>query len=247
MSILSGMLAYADASVLQHGDALIKLIKFANEKALNERSWSITSRLITRLFIRLTTHWTEDARFVNKDEWNSEHFKQNSHLYWGKVYKRADCNIDWHIPGPEELNFVSRLLKVLVEPTLVALETGIPASGAPTKAWTNSFCRQLSFLRHCLDGLYAYYLEDPATKLGGEGKVASDKGFVTSPLSLALSIWTDLPFCLFRAETALPSSKFLFPASRPHSSLPTRAARSTRSSRLSERGSGSFFIERRST
>ena len=178
MSILSGMLAYADDSILKHADEVISIIRFANERALNERSWSITSRLITRLFLRLTTCWTEDARFVNKDEWNSDHFKKNSHLYWGKVYKRSECNIDWHVPTQPELAFVERLISELLEPTLVALESGVPTSGPPTKAWTNAFCKQLSFLRHCLDGLYAYYLEDPSTKLGGQ--VASDKGYVNA-------------------------------------------------------------------
>lgn len=168
------MLAYADGSILKHADEVIAIIGFANERALNERSWSITSRLITRLFLRLTTCWTEDARFVNKDEWNSDHFKKNSHLYWGKVYKRSECKIDWHVPTQPELAFVERLINELLVPTLSALEQGIPTSGPPTKAWTNSFCRHLSFLRHCLDGLYAYYREDPSTKLGGAA--VSDKG-----------------------------------------------------------------------
>jgi hypothetical protein len=74
-----------------------------------------------------------------------------------------------------DLEFVSELLEKLVVPTLSALETELPTNQAPKKEWTIRFCKQMSFLRHALDGLHSYYLEDADSKKGG--KELSDKGF----------------------------------------------------------------------
>jgi hypothetical protein len=60
---------------------------------LHQQAWSISARMIGRILTRLTTAWTEDARSVNSDEWNSEHFKQNNHLYWRKVYIATNCKV----------------------------------------------------------------------------------------------------------------------------------------------------------
>jgi hypothetical protein len=87
------MLNYTDSAVLESKEKLVSLMSFVQEKAQNQQAWSISARMIGRILTRLTTAWTEDARFVNSDEWNSEHFKQNSHLYWGKVYLAKDCNV----------------------------------------------------------------------------------------------------------------------------------------------------------
>lgn len=122
-------------------------------------------------------------------------FKKNSHLYWGKCYRITECKIDWHTPSEPELAFATRLIDECIIPCLEGLESGIP-SGPPSKAWTNAFCefgrgrclkcrsdlspsskqlgKDMSFLRHGLEGLHSFYLEEPSTKLGGVS--VSDRG-----------------------------------------------------------------------
>ncbi|CED83025.1 Uncharacterized conserved protein [Phaffia rhodozyma] len=183
MALLSGMLSYTDSSVLRHQDKLTELLEFTAKTARNERSWSITARMVMRLLSRMTTCWTEDSRFVNKDEWESEDFKQNSHLYWGKVYKSSECKIDWHVPSQGELEFAERLIQKLLVPTVRSLDSGIPA-GPPTKDWSATYCRDLSFLRHALEGLQSYYLEDPFSKQGG--MEVTDKGIAPKEFKVNL-------------------------------------------------------------
>lgn len=77
--------------------------------------------------------------------------------------------------------FAERLIQELLVPTVRALDSGIPV-GPPTKDWSAAYCRDLSFLRHAMEGLQSYYLEDPSSKVGG--KEATDKGYVLNPIVL---------------------------------------------------------------
>lgn len=70
------------------------------------------------------------------------------------MYRKDECEIDWHVPSEPEVVFVQRLIDEILTPTLAALETGIPA-GPPTKEWTHTFCRDLSLLRYGVEGASA--------------------------------------------------------------------------------------------
>jgi proteasome activator subunit 4 len=72
MAILSGMLSWTTPAILKHQDELISLLAFMGKTARNERSWSITSRMMLRVITRLTTVWAYDAKFINSDEWSTE-------------------------------------------------------------------------------------------------------------------------------------------------------------------------------
>lgn len=71
------------------------------------------------------------------------------------------------MPSTQEIDFTNQLIETLLIPTLDSLESNLPNGLSPKKDWTTLFCKQLSFLRHAVDGLSSYYLEDPAGKLDG--------------------------------------------------------------------------------
>lgn len=72
MAILSGMLSWTTPAILKHQDDLLDLLSLVSKTARNERSWSITSRMVLRVITRLTTVWTYEAKFINSDEWETD-------------------------------------------------------------------------------------------------------------------------------------------------------------------------------
>jgi proteasome activator subunit 4 len=76
--------------------AILEVISQLVEKTKNERGYSSTGRLLTRVLHTLAGVYPVNSRFVNSDEWDDPQFDKDHNTQWGKLYDPQDVNIEWH-------------------------------------------------------------------------------------------------------------------------------------------------------
>ncbi|KAI0768547.1 hypothetical protein BD413DRAFT_614418 [Trametes elegans] len=151
LAILRG--AIDGRATLKYSDRLISLFKLLNEKTFSKRGYSSSGKLLSSTLLTLSHTYPLENKFVNPDEWDSEEFKANHHQYWGKLYRPEDIKLTWHIPNPEEIDFVLRIFREVIEPILDTLHSLLEPGVVRDEIWRNDFCRHLSFVRNAFSGI----------------------------------------------------------------------------------------------
>ncbi|KAI9066676.1 hypothetical protein FKP32DRAFT_1589371 [Trametes sanguinea] len=153
LAILRGAM-YNDGRVtLKYRDQLISLFKLLNEKTYSKRGYSSSGKLLSSTLLTLSHTYPLENKFVNPDEWNSEDFRTNHHKYWGKLYRPEDVKLTWHVPNAEEIDFVLRIFREVIEPVLDKLHGLLEPGITRDEIWRNDFCRHLSFVRNAFSGI----------------------------------------------------------------------------------------------
>ncbi|KAJ9109876.1 hypothetical protein QFC19_001855 [Naganishia cerealis] len=189
LGAIYGSISKLADNVIPEQDRLIDLFKLLVDKCYSETGWTWTGQLIEKILSSLTTTRPKEARLVNPDEWNSEDFKFNAHMYFGKRYKFDDVKVDWHIPTKEgksshnrenmqiqglnrlyclEIAMVFRIIEEVLVPIADKIELLLDN---PTldNAWINDMCRFLFLVKSSLSGLAnGFWLEDQTRKTGGK-------------------------------------------------------------------------------
>ncbi|KAL7285721.1 hypothetical protein ACG7TL_000826 [Trametes sanguinea] len=159
LAILRGAM-YNDGRVtLKYRDQLISLFKLLNEKTYSKRGYSSSGKLLCSTLLTLSHTYPLENKFVNPDEWNSEDFKINHHKYWGKLYRPEDVKLTWHVPNAEEIDFVLRIFREVIEPVLDKLHGLLEPGITRDEVWRNDFCRHLSFVRNAFSGIPTFAKE----------------------------------------------------------------------------------------
>ncbi|KAF7319927.1 Membrane protein [Mycena kentingensis (nom. inval.)] len=153
LAILRGCVYNDGKALLPYRERLIALLRLLQQKCLSNRGYTWSSKLLNNCLLTLTHTYPTENRFLNPDEWNSPEFTNNHHLYWGKVYKADEVKISWHVPGAEEIDFALALFKQVVEPTLNDLEKLLDPGITRNAAWSNEFCRHISFVLNAFAGV----------------------------------------------------------------------------------------------
>ncbi|KAJ3798132.1 hypothetical protein GGU11DRAFT_782291 [Lentinula aff. detonsa] len=153
MAILRGCLGYGGPELLGHKDTIISLIQLLVDKTKNERGYSGTGHLITRVLYTLTGVYPHDSRFVNASEWNDAEFDRDHNLHWGKFYKPQEVEIDWHVPSEPEIDFVLQMIDEVASPTLVKIEQLLARVSSWNNADRNDFCRFMQVSKSIWAGL----------------------------------------------------------------------------------------------
>ncbi|KAJ7102239.1 hypothetical protein B0H15DRAFT_813790 [Mycena belliarum] len=152
LAILRGCVYNNGDAVLAYADELIPLLKLLHEKTFSNRGFAWSGKLLSNVLLTLSSIYTLDSKFVNADEWASQEFRRNHHLYWGKLYKSEQVKVSWHVPKSSEIDFTIRIFKEVVEPTLDAL-IQLLEPGTRNTVWSNDFCRHLSFVTEAFSGI----------------------------------------------------------------------------------------------
>ncbi|KAI0374438.1 hypothetical protein BV20DRAFT_1049238 [Pilatotrama ljubarskyi] len=151
LAILRG--AIDGHATLKYREELISLFKLLNEKTFSKRGYSSSGKLLSSTLLTLSHTYPLENKFVNPDEWNSEEFKANHHKYWGKLYRPEDVKLTWHVPTDEEIDFVLRIFREVVEPVLDKLHGLLEPGIVRDAVWRNDFCRHLSLVRNAFSGI----------------------------------------------------------------------------------------------
>ncbi|KAJ6574791.1 hypothetical protein B0H19DRAFT_1254444 [Mycena capillaripes] len=153
LAILRGCVYNDGNAVLAYKDELISLLKLLHDKTFSNRGFAWSGKLLSNTLLTLTHTYPLENKFVNPDEWKSDEFRRNHHLYWGKLYKAEEVKISWHVPSAEGIDFTIRIFKELVEPTLELLLQLIKPGVTRNAVWSNEFCRHLSFVSNAFAGI----------------------------------------------------------------------------------------------
>ncbi|KAI0651592.1 hypothetical protein C8Q79DRAFT_934115 [Trametes meyenii] len=157
-----------------YNERLIALFKLLNEKTFSKRGYSSSGKLLSSTLLTLSHTYPLENKFVNPDEWNSEEFKANHHKYWGKLYSPEDVQVTWHVPTAEELAFVLRIFREVVEPVLDTLHGLLEPGITRDEVWRNDFCRHISFVRNAFAGIPTLAKEVISPEELRESMVSSD-------------------------------------------------------------------------
>lgn len=161
MSILRGCLAYGAHALLKHKEDIINLLSLLLNKTKNERGYTGTAAMVTRMMHALSGVYPSDNRFVNEDVWNQSEFGNSHNTQWGRLYEAKDVKVEWHVPGTEEVQFILDILDRVATPALDKIE----ALARSTQHWDevvrNDFCRYLLFVRSVWSGLPSFLKEGP--------------------------------------------------------------------------------------
>lgn len=175
INALGGAVTVAREAALEYADELISCISLLQERCLSERGYLLAAQLLHRLLAALLAVYPAEQRLVNGDEYASEHFARNSHLYWGRTYRAEEVRISWHVPSDKELDMGLALLDKVVEAPLANLERLLDTPGSAT--WHNDFCRNMCVLRFA-------FIAIPATLRGAPpGASSADVSSGGAPLS----------------------------------------------------------------
>ncbi|KAL0950828.1 hypothetical protein HGRIS_007590 [Hohenbuehelia grisea] len=160
LAILRGTVYNDGKAILPHKEEFKSLLRLLRDKAFSKRGFSWSGKLLSSMLLTLTHTYPLENKFVNPEEWNSEGFKRNHHLSWGKLYKPDEITISWHVPNSEEIEFALEVLRDLVAPTIELLEGLLTPGIARDAVWRNDFCRYLSFVRYAFAGIPTFYKEN---------------------------------------------------------------------------------------
>ncbi|KAE9410730.1 ARM repeat-containing protein [Gymnopus androsaceus JB14] len=159
MAILRGCLGYGGPDLLKHKESIITLVKLLVDNTKNERGYSGTGQLITRLLHTLAEVYPYNGRFVNTSEWNDPEFNRDHNLHWGKFYKPKDVEVDWHVPSDPEIEFVLQIIDEVAMPTLAKIEQLLERVSTWNSADRNDFCRFVQASKAIWAGLPTFLKE----------------------------------------------------------------------------------------
>ncbi|KAF7437108.1 hypothetical protein PC9H_003942 [Pleurotus ostreatus] len=186
LAIMRGTVYNDGRAVLKYQDKFMTLLRLLRDKTFSKRGYSWSGKLLCSMLLTLSHTYPLENRFVNPDEWTSEDFRRNHHKYWGKLYTMDEVKFSWHVPSKEEIDFILRLFRELIEPTLARLE-GLLAPGIPRDAvWRNDFCRLLCFVRNAFAGIPTLAREEPLTTGDIRSKAAESDILDEIPEMIAL-------------------------------------------------------------
>ncbi|KAI0961210.1 hypothetical protein AcV7_000369 [Taiwanofungus camphoratus] len=161
MSILRGCFGYGGPSLLKYRRQLIELLSILIDKTKSERGYSGTGRLISRVLSTLASVYPLNARFLNSAEWDEPEFNHSHNLHWGRLYEPQDVKIEWHVPSPDEIDFILEILEKIASSALDKIETLLETAGRWDSVARNDFCRYLHAVKSIWSGLSTLYKEGP--------------------------------------------------------------------------------------
>ncbi|KDN43334.1 hypothetical protein K437DRAFT_274941 [Tilletiaria anomala UBC 951] len=172
LHILIHSLSGSGPRLLAHKEELIRFMLMLVERCKNERTYSITSRLVAKIVVVLSFYYPNESHFVNADEWASDEMQTNSHLHWGKLYTAKEAKVSWHVPSKDEIDMVLELFDRFATPLLDEVDNLLRSNQPRDKNWSTDFCRLLSYVKQ-IHSAVPHLILLPET---GGGAEASDAG-----------------------------------------------------------------------
>ncbi|CAE6462385.1 unnamed protein product [Rhizoctonia solani] len=154
MGILRGILGYGGPELLDHKEDILKLFKLLIQHCYNERGYSGTGRIISKIMHTLTSIYPLHSYFLNVDDWYSPEMEEAHNRKWGTVMEAKDVTLEWHVPSTEEIGFAIEILDQVVGPSIEVFNGAIDAPDSQRDGvWRNDLCRHLHVIRSAWSGL----------------------------------------------------------------------------------------------
>nr|XP_019049698.1 proteasome activator subunit 4 [Kwoniella bestiolae CBS 10118]OCF28628.1 proteasome activator subunit 4 [Kwoniella bestiolae CBS 10118] len=144
----------------------IELLRVMIDSTLSERGWQWTGKIIEKSVSSLTSIYFKDMRGLNDDVCQSEDFKLNHTLYWGKLYRPSEVKPDWRLPSAQDIEMAFDIIGIADQATQ-KLNSLLDNPSYGDKVWSNEFCRSINVIDKILRGTYNLIAEIEARKTGG--------------------------------------------------------------------------------
>ncbi|KAL7421289.1 Proteasome activator BLM10 [Cryptotrichosporon argae] len=150
-----------------HRFAYVELLRTMIHSTYSERGWAWTGKIIEKSTSCLTSLYLEEMKPLNIADRESEDFKLNQHMYWGKLYRPVEAQPVWKRPTGSDVDMVFDVI-ALADEAVVALHNLVDNHAFGNPEWTNDFCRAINVVDNTLLGTYSFMLESEAIKTGGK-------------------------------------------------------------------------------
>ncbi|WVR08974.1 hypothetical protein IAU60_006033 [Kwoniella sp. DSM 27419] len=144
----------------------LELLKVMIGSARSERGWQWTGKIIEKSVSSLTSIYYKEMKMLNKDVLESEDFKRNHHLYWGKLYRASEVKPEWRVPDEADINMAFDII-ALADSAAQKLHELLDQGSYGDKIWSNEFCRAVNVIDKVLRGTYNLIAEIETLKTGG--------------------------------------------------------------------------------
>ncbi|WWD21364.1 hypothetical protein CI109_105848 [Kwoniella shandongensis] len=145
----------------------IELLKIMIDSTLSERGWQWTGKIIEKSVSSLTSIYFKEMRMLNEEIIQSEDFKFNHTLYWGKLHRSSEVKPEWRVPSADDIQMAFDIIG-LADDAVSTLNKLLDESAYGDKVWINEFCRSLNVVDKVLRGTYNLIAEVESRKVGGQ-------------------------------------------------------------------------------
>ena len=168
-SILLGTLmpGRIELSGPEYKDEYVSLLQTMIESTYSERGWVWTGKILEKSMSCLVAIYHRDLRMVNPEEFTSDDFRLNHHLWWGKLYRANEIDINWKMPSEADINMAFDILN-LAKSATDNIGGLLDKRAVGDQIWSNEFCRALNVIDKVLRGAYNLILEIDSLKQGGK-------------------------------------------------------------------------------
>ncbi|WOO84927.1 Autophagy-related protein 22 [Vanrija pseudolonga] len=180
-SIMYGLLVPGRISLPKHRAEYVDLLKSMIRGTYSERGWAWTGKIVEKTLSCLTALYVEEMHLLNKPDRESEDFKLNHTLWWGKLYRPCEALPQWRRPTDADVDMALEVIG-LADEAVGTLEQLLDTRTGD-QVWINEFCRAMNVVDEVLLGTYSLIQENGNNKLGGE----------QAPTSLPAEMWEALP------------------------------------------------------
>jgi proteasome activator subunit 4 len=120
----------------------LKLFKLLVQHCYNERGYSGTGRIISKIMHTLTSIYPLHSYFLNTEDWYDPEMEQAHNRKWGTVMEAKDVVLEWHVPSNAEIEFATQILEEVVDPSVQIFNNAIDAPDSQRDGvWRNDLCR----------------------------------------------------------------------------------------------------------
>ncbi|WRT69165.1 uncharacterized protein IL334_006149 [Kwoniella shivajii] len=161
--LIPGRLRLSDPAIRS---SFVELLDIMVDSTLSERGWQWTGRIIEKTMSSLVSIYFKDMRGWNDDVYQSDDFKRNHIMYWGKLHRSTEVIPRWHVPTKDDIEMAFDIIGIADRATQRLNDLlDMPAYG--DKVWSNDFCRSISVIDKTLRGSYNLIAEFDSLKVGG--------------------------------------------------------------------------------
>ncbi|WVQ63803.1 uncharacterized protein L199_001958 [Kwoniella botswanensis] len=161
--LIPGRITLSDPKIK---DQYMELLRIMIDSTLSERGWQWTGKIVEKSVSSLTSIYFKDMRGLNDDVYQSEDFKLNHSLYWGKLYRPSEVKPDWRLPTAQDIEMAFDIIAI-ADQAAQKLNSLLDNPSYGDKVWSNEFCRSINVIDKILRGTYNLIAEIEARKTGG--------------------------------------------------------------------------------
>lgn len=163
LSILYGLLVPGRLQFDNYREDYLDLLRVMLQHTYSERGWRWASKVVEKTLSCLTATYPEEMHLLNRPDRESDDFKLNHTMWWGKLYRPADVMPQWKTPTDANVDMALEIIKIADE-AVTGLNKLLDNRTADHE-WINDFCRAIALVDEVLVGSHSLIEESSGKEL----------------------------------------------------------------------------------